>query len=277
MANPLISASELYAHLEDPDIVILDSRWYIDDPDAGRNAFDEEHIPHARFVDLDADLSQTSGPGRHPLPSPEAFEETCRRLGIDDGAPVVVYDDRGGGIAARMWWMLTNQGHPTVSVLDGGLDAWRARGGPLANDVPKVARTTFRTDPWTGIVDRGDVENRSNSTILLDARSPERYRGDDEPIDPVAGHIPGALSMPLDHNLNPDMTFMAPQQLRERYINAGVVDADSVISSCGSGVTACHNILAMAIAGMPRAALYVGSWSDWSTSSLPVAVGNDPG
>jgi thiosulfate/3-mercaptopyruvate sulfurtransferase len=276
MVNPLISAHELASRLEDPDIVVLDCRWYIDDDAQGRNVYNEAHIPGARFVDLDADLSHAGGPGRHPLPTHEAFGDTCERLGIDQSAHIVLYDDRGGAIAARMWWMLTNQGHPGVSVLDGGMDAWIAIDGPMTDDVPTVARTTLQTRPWTGTVDRYQVEHRPDTTILIDARAQERYRGDDEPIDPVAGHIPGALSVPLAGNLNPDMTFRPPGELRERYVSAGLGDAEGVIALCGSGVTACHNILAMVIAGMPESHLYVGSWSDWSSAGLPAAVGDNP-
>jgi len=276
MANPLISAHELASRLEDPDIVILDCRWYIDDDAQGRNVYNEAHIPGARFVDLDADLSHAGGPGRHPLPTHEAFRDTCERLGIDRSVHAVLYDDRGGAIAARMWWMLTNQGHPWVSVLDGGLDAWAAIDGPMADETPAVATTTFKTRPWTETLDRHQVEHRPDSTVLIDARASERYRGDDEPIDPVAGHIPGALSVPLAGNLNPNMTFRTPGELQERYLSAGIDDADDVIALCGSGVTACHNILAMVIAGMPGAHLYVGSWSDWSSAGLPAVVGDNP-
>jgi thiosulfate/3-mercaptopyruvate sulfurtransferase len=175
-----------------------------------------------------------------------------------------------------MWWMLTNQGHPAVSVLDGGLDAWSAIDGPLTDELPTVERTAFSTRPWIATVDRHEVENRPDTTMLIDARASERYRGDEEPIDPVAGHIPGAISMPLTDNLNPDMTFMAPAQLRERFLSAGIEGTQTVIMHCGSGVTACHNILAMVVAGMPVANLYVGSWSDWSTAGLPAAQGDDP-
>jgi thiosulfate/3-mercaptopyruvate sulfurtransferase len=276
MANALISAHELASRLDDPDIVVIDCRWYIDDEAQGRVVYDEAHIPGARFVDLEADLSQSGGPGRHPLPAHEAFGETCERLGIDRSVHIVVYDDRGGAIAARMWWMLTDQGHPGVSVLDGGLDAWTANDGPMTDEVPTVATKTLRTRPWTGTVDRYHVEHRPDTALLLDARASERYRGDDEPIDPVAGHIPGALSVPQSGNLNPNMTFRPPGELRDRYVLAGVSDAEDVIALCGSGVTACHNILAMVIAGMPGAHLYVGSWSDWSSAGLPAVVGNDP-
>ena len=276
MANPLISVFELRERLDDADIVIIDSRWYIDDPTAGRATYDKSHIPGARFVDLDTDLAQVTGAGRHPLPAHETFGETCGRLGIDRTVHVVVYDDRGGGIAARMWWMLTNQGHPAVSVLNGGLDAWNAIDAPLTDELPTVVRTTFPTHPWTRTVDRHDVENRPSTTVLIDARASERYRGDEEPIDPVAGHIPGALSMPLEGNLNADMTFMTPIELQERFASVGIEDTRTVIMHCGSGVTACHNILAMVVAGMPAADLYVGSWSDWSTVGLPAAIGDNP-
>jgi thiosulfate/3-mercaptopyruvate sulfurtransferase len=276
MAGPLISAYELRSRLGDIDIVIIDSRWYIDDPAAGRAIYNESHIPGARFVDLDTDLAQATGPGRHPLPPHGAFGETCGRLGIDRTVSVVVYDDRGGGIASRMWWMLTNQGHPAVSVRDGGLDAWNASEGPLTGELPEVVPTTFPTHSWRRTVDRIDVENRLDTSILVDARASERYRGDEEPIDPVAGHIPGAISMPLEDNLNTDMTFIAPSLLRERYASSGIDGTQKVILHCGSGVTACHNILAMVLAGFPAADLYVGSWSDWSSAGMPVAIGDDP-
>jgi thiosulfate/3-mercaptopyruvate sulfurtransferase len=172
--------------------------------------------------------------------------------------------------------MLTNQGHLDVSVLDGGLDAWIAIDGQMTDEVPTVETTTFPTRPWVGTVDRYQVEHRPDTTILIDARAPERYRGDYEPIDPVAGHIPGALSVPQSGNLNPDMTFRPPGELRERYLSAGIGNAEDVIALCGSGVTACHNILAMVIAGMPGTHLYVGSWSDWSSAGMPTVVGNDP-
>jgi thiosulfate/3-mercaptopyruvate sulfurtransferase len=274
MTNPLISAHELQARLEEPDLVILDCRWYIDEPGGGRNAYENAHIPGARFVDLDTDLSQTVGPGRHPLPHHDTFAKTCGRLGIDRSVHVVVYDDSGGGIAARMWWMLTNQRHPSVSVLDGGTEAWIAIGGPMAIEVPTVAPASFSTHARSGTADRDDVEYRSDRTVLIDARAAERYRGDEEPVDPVAGHIPGALSMPLTGNLNPDDTFMTPSLLRERFRSAGIDDSRHVISHCGSGVTACHNILAMVVAGMPPPELYVGSWSDWSTTGMPAAIGD---
>lgn len=274
MTNPLISAHEVRARLEEPDIVILDCRWYIDDPAGGREAYENAHIPSARFVDLDIDLSQKVGAGRHPLPHHDAFARTCGRLGIDRSVHVVVYDDSGGGIAARMWWMLTNQRHPSVSVLDGGVEAWIAIGGPMTIEAPAVTPTSFPTHAWSGTADLDDVEHRSDTTVLIDARAAERYRGDEEPVDSVAGHIPGALSMPLTGNLNPDMTFLAPSLLRERFRSVGIDDSLHVISHCGSGVTACHNILAMVVAGMPPPQLYVGSWSDWSTAGMPAAVGD---
>lgn len=276
MAHPLISALELRARLEDLDIVIVDSRWYIDDPGAGRVQYEESHIPGARFVDLDRDLSAAHGPGRHPLPDREAFGALCGSLGIHRSSDVLIYDDRGGGIAARMWWMLTNQGHASVYVLDGGLDAWRAIDGPLTADVPDAEVGDYRTRPWTGTVDRNDVEHRHAETVVIDARAPERYRGEDEPIDPIAGHIPGALSMPSTDNLGYDLRFLPAPVLKERFARLGVTGSQNVVVHCGSGVTACHNLISMTIAGIPMADLYVGSWSDWSTEGMPVATGKNP-
>ncbi len=277
MAYPLVSAAQLRVRLDDNDLVVIDCRWDIDDPDAGRTAYLASHIPGARFVDLEADLSDTAGRGRHPLPTHEAFGALCGSLGIDRSVQVVAYDDRGGAIAARLWWMLTNQGHPEVSVLDGGLVAWEAIDGPMSGEIPAVERRSFPTRPWCGTVDRDEVAARRDSVIIIDARSPERYRGDEEPIDPVAGHIPGSLSVPYERNLNEDMTFRSPAELRRHFAATGVSEAAVVISHCGSGVTACHNILAMVLAGLPIPDLYVGSWSDWSTADMPVAIGNNPG
>jgi thiosulfate/3-mercaptopyruvate sulfurtransferase len=172
--------------------------------------------------------------------------------------------------------MLVNQSHTLVSVLDGGLDAWLSIGGSLTDTIPAPKRGAFSTRAWTRTVDRLDVRNRELATALIDARSPKRYTGDEERVDPKAGHIPGAISVPLTGNLNDDSTFLSPSQLRRRFAGLGLDDATHVISQCGSGVTACHNILAMTVAGMPTADLYVGSWSDWSAAGLPAATGERP-
>jgi protein-tyrosine-phosphatase/rhodanese-related sulfurtransferase len=189
---------------------------------------------------------------------------------------VVVYDDAGGSIAARLWWMLTDQGHTKSFVLDGGINAWIASGHGTEtgdpNPAPKRA-AGVATKPWDGIVSIAEVARRSDGTVLIDARAPERFRGDTEPIDPKPGHIPGAINIPTSENLV-DGRFATSGQLRDRYADSGVSSSTKVMIHCGSGVTACHNILAMELAGFPRPSLYVGSWSDWSSTDRPVAVGN---
>ena len=277
MTTTLITASELLDRVDDPDLVVVDCRWYLVEPEKGRQEYLAGHIPGAVYASLDTDLAGTGGPGRHPLPTPESFAATCERFGIDGSTTVVGYDDAGGGIAARLWWMLTNQGHRKSYVLDGGIQAWVASGGSLSPAIPESRTGDFTARPWRGVVERDGVRNRQARRIVIDARARERYRGDEEPVDPVAGHIPGAVSMPLTENLAEDLTFLPPEDLAKRFSSVGIDDAQDVISHCGSGVTGCHNILAMTIAGFGTADLYVGSWSDWSTSGLPVATGDDPG
>lgn len=277
MTTTLITASELLDRVDDLDLVVVDCRWYLVEPEKGGQEYLAGHIPGAVYASLDADLAGTGGPGRHPLPTPEAFATTCERFGIDGSTTVVAYDDAGGGIAARLWWMLTNQGHQKAYVLDGGIQQWVAAGGSLSSAIPETRTGDFTARPWRGIVERDDVRNRPAHRIVIDARARKRYRGEEEPVDPVAGHIPGALSMPLTENLAENLTFLTPEELTARFTSAGIDDAQDVISHCGSGVTGCHNILAMTIAGFGTADLYVGSWSDWSTAGLPVAMGDDPG
>ncbi len=277
MKSPLISAGELAERIDDPSLVVVDCRWYLTEPERGKAEYLAGHIPGAVYASLDADLAGLDGPGRHPLPTPEEFARTCERFGIDGSSIVVGYDDAGGGIAARLWWMLENQGHREAFVLDGGIQAWTAAGGVLDSTIPEPCVGDFTARPWSSIVERDDVVNRPAHRIVIDARARERYRGDEEPVDPIAGHIPGALSMPLTENLNEDLTFLPPEDLAKRFSSVGIDDAGKVISHCGSGVTGCHNILAMVVAGFGTADLYVGSWSDWSTSGLAVATGDDPG
>jgi len=189
-------------------------------------------------------------------------------------AAIVAYDDAGGTIAARLWWMLDVLGHPDVSVLDGGIQAWSAIGGPLTDVVPELAPATLTLgDTWSRTIDRDTLSQRLGDVALLDARAPERYRGEEEPIDPVAGHIPTARSLPTDSNLGMDGRMLPPSILRERFVDLG----PEVVTACGSGVTACHHALAMRVAGLPDPILYPGSYSDWSRAGLPVATGNEPG
>jgi thiosulfate/3-mercaptopyruvate sulfurtransferase len=276
----LISASELASRVDEPDLRIVDVRWYLGKPGAGRAAYDEGHLPGAIFIDLDRDLVAATGPGRHPLPSPADFAAALGRAGIGDNDFVVAYDDVGGWVAARLWWMLDNLGHQRVAVLDGGLLAWAEAGQPLTRDVAlRPAETLHLAADWSRIVDRDDLLGRLRAPeppTVLDARAGPRYRGEVEPIDLAAGHIPTAVSAPTADNLGPDGRFLSPEALRERYRSLGA-DSGDVVTSCGSGVSACHDALAMRLAGLPDPILYPGSWSDWSSAGYPVAVGSDPG
>jgi thiosulfate/3-mercaptopyruvate sulfurtransferase len=280
----LISADELAVRLDEPAAIqrlrVIDCRWYLNKPDAGRAAYDAGHIPGAVFADLETDLSDPSGvgaPGRHPLPAPAAFKERMEALGIGSQMLVVGYDDANGSVAARLWWMLDNLGHRGgAAVLDGGLQAWTASGRALATDEPDypLAHLELAAE-WHHVIRRNDLAARLDYMTVLDARAGERYRGEVEPIDPVPGHIPTALSAPSGGNLHADGRFLSPAELRERFdaLNAG----KPFVISCGSGVVACHNALAMRQAGLPDPILYAGSYSDWTRSGLPVATGDQPG
>jgi thiosulfate/3-mercaptopyruvate sulfurtransferase len=293
--SPLVSASDLADWLasDDPPVVV-DLRWYLGKPGAGRAAYDAGHIPGAIFLDLDEDLADPNGlgaPGRHPLPSPEAFAARMAAAGIADGLRVVGYDDVGGWVAARLWWMLDNLGFGRrgtpgewVGVLDGGIKAWTDAGHPLSVEAVSSSPAPgglHVADRWRGVIERGALKERLGSITLLDARSAPRYRGEVEPIDPVAGHIPTAISGPFDANLTPDGRFRSPAELREQYAALGVASAPGSgpesVMSCGSGTSACHHSLAMRVAGLPDPILYVGSYSDWSRSGEAVATGPEPG
>ncbi len=268
MSDPLISAVEL-ADLLDATTV-LDVRYRMAGP-PGRAEFDSGHIPGATYVDLDADLAGTQGEGRHPLPDPTDFETAMRRAGVDNERPVVVYDDWAGRAAARCWWLLRWAGHPDVRVLDGGWSGWLAEGGD---------RSDMQNPPAAGdfTVQHGALHVRAagdvlDAGILVDARAPERYRGESEPVDPVAGHIPGAVNVPTETNLDASGRFRSTAQLRALYAAAGVDGSTDVTVYCGSGVTACHDVLALERVGI-TATLYPGSWSGWvSDGSRPVEKG----
>lgn len=272
----LIAAAELLGRLDDPDLRIADVRWWLADPAKGRRDYAAGHLPGAVFVDLDADLVAPDGPGRHPLPDPAAFAARLAALGFGDEHEIVAYDDAGGTIAARLWWMLDDLGHPRVRVLDGGLPAWLAAGGPLTAEVTAhpPAALTLRA-AWSHRIEQRELIGRLGTVALLDARAPERYRGDVEPIDPVPGHIPTARSLPAGTLLDADGRFRAPEALRIRFEER--TGGDPVVVSCGSGVTAAHLALGMRIAGLPDPVLYGGSYSDWSRSGRPVATGDEPG
>ncbi|MFI9729621.1 sulfurtransferase [Streptomyces sp. NPDC052092] len=281
--NAIISASELAAALQtDRPPVLLDVRWQLstaaangDPPFDGRAAYAAGHLPGAVFVDLDRELASAPGSrGRHPLPDLAVFGAAMRRAGVSAGTPVVVYDGGIGWAAARAWWLLRWTGHPDVRVLDGGLPAWQ---GPLETAVPEPAEGDFVPEPGdTGVLDADGAADLARTGVLLDARAGERYRGEVEPIDPVGGHIPGALSAPTSDNVGADGRFRPADELRARFGELGVTPGAPVGVYCGSGVSAAHEVLALAVAGIP-AALYVGSWSEWSSDpDRPVAVGPDP-
>jgi thiosulfate/3-mercaptopyruvate sulfurtransferase len=268
MHTTLISVPDLASHLDDADWVVCDCRHDLTDAEAGRRAYKEAHLPGARFVHLDTDLSapKTGGNGRHPLPDPEAFARRLGELGIDNSKQVVAYDASGGPYAARLWWMLRWLGHNAVAVLDGGWNAWLAARHSITNEVPLIRTARFspriRTD---AAVDARAIEARLGKPgpFLLDARAANRYRGENETLDPVAGHIPGAANRFFQLNLDAAGGFKQSKTLREEFEAAGVKSPGDVIHYCGSGVTACHNLLAMEIAGLAGSKLYPGSWSEW--------------
>jgi len=275
--SPLISPEALAARLGEADLRIADVRWYLGEPERGRQEYGRGHIPGAIFVDLDSDLAAASGPGRHPLPEPAALAERLGLLGFGSETFIVAYDDVLGTVAARLWWMLDNLGHDRVALLDGGLPAWREAGLPESTDVPAVAPGEFRlADRWSNVVDRDELIDRLDDVTLIDARAAERYRGDVEPVDPKAGHIPSAVNAPAKLSLGPDGRLLAPADLAEQLRSIAPADRP-VVTSCGSGVTACHTALALRVAGLPDPLLYPGSFSDWSRSDLPIAIGPEPG
>ncbi len=258
--------------------VLLDVRWALGDPH-GHDHYLREHIPGAVFVDLASELAGPSEPsrGRHPLPDPEQFQASARRWGINDGDAVVAYDDSGNMAAARLWWMLRNAGFRSVRLLDGGLGAWRAAGFELAagSEQPAPGNVTLSKGAMPAI-DAGQAASWGRRGLLLDARAAERYRGEIEPVDPRAGHIPGAVSAPTTGNLQADGTFLAPAELRERFERLGYRAGVPTAVYCGSGVTAAHEIAALEIAGY-SAALYPGSFSEWCHSaSNDVVTGAAP-
>lgn len=269
----LITVDELAACRDDPDVVICDVRFYLADHEQGRREYDAGHLPGAVFVDLHHELAGGPGGGRHPLPTVDDFTNLLSRSGIGPGHHVVVHDSAGGAIAARLWWMLESIGHARVSVLDGGVQAWIAAGLPLTTEVPDRTPTNYpKAAGWTGVVDADRVAlELARGTTVIDARAPERFRGEQEPIDARAGHIPGAINRFHVDNLGPDGRHRSIAELAERFSGLG----EAPIVYCGSGVTACHDLLALSLVGISDARLYVGSWSEWSSESdRPVATGD---
>lgn len=284
MYTTLISAAELSSHIQDPNWVVVDCRHDLVNLAFGREAHAAGHLPGAVFADMETELSGAKRGedgafrGRHPLPEKEALVETLRAWGVNDDTQVVAYDAHGGMYAARLWWLLRWIGHEASAVLDGGLPAWQALGQPLSTEVAARPRGSIEARaPFVPTVTVAEVlENiESAKRTVVDARASDRFRGENETIDPVGGHIPGAKNRFFKDNLQADGRFKAPAQLREEF-GAVIGDPKDAIMQCGSGVTACHNLLALEVAGMPGAALYPGSWSEWSADpSRPVATGAD--
>jgi thiosulfate/3-mercaptopyruvate sulfurtransferase len=275
----LVDPATLARHLDDPRWVVIDTRHDLTQPAWGEEEYREEHIPGARFLHLDRDLAapKTGRNGRHPLPSPVAAAATFGAAGIDADKQVVVYDQNLGAYAARCWWMLRWLGHDAVAVLDGGFEAWQRAGLPVAADVPAPRSARFAIRRVEPTIDTGEVVAAlaTGALTLIDARGAERYRGDVEPLDPVAGHIPGAVSRPFTVNLDADGKFRPAAALREEFAPLVAGRAlDRIVHQCGSGVTACHNLLAMEIADLSGTRLYPGSWSEWCADpARPVARG----
>ncbi|MBS1189487.1 MAG: 3-mercaptopyruvate sulfurtransferase [Rhodocyclaceae bacterium] len=279
----LIPAAVLAGHLDDPRWVVVDCRFALGDPSLGERHFSQSRIPGARYAHLDRDLSSpiTEVSGRHPLPEAGAFARTLADLGITPDSQVVVYDDSFGSIAVRLWWLLRWAGHDAVTLLDGGWPAWKRHKLPLEEGPPR--RIVSADSPYPVHPDKAAVVNAQFvDTIrlapdwrLLDARPEERFTGERENIDPVAGHIPGSANRSFEDNLDFDGTFLPADELRESLLaSLNGIPPEKTVHTCGSGVTACHNLLAMEHAGLPGSKLYAGSWSEWiRDSARPIAVG----
>jgi thiosulfate/3-mercaptopyruvate sulfurtransferase len=276
----LISTDALAKHIKDAAYAIVDCRFKLDDPAWGQRKYADSHIPGAVYADLNRDLSSmpSGANGRHPLPDPISLGLTLGLFGIEPGVQVVAYDQDNGMFASRLWWLLRWVGHPAVAVLDGGFAKWTAEGRATRGGAERRRRTEFKAERQPHMmVDATAVNELTGRSDwrLVDARAPERYRGDVEPLDKKAGHIPTAVNHFYQTNMNERGTFQTPEQLRAHFApTLGEVPAERIVCYCGSGVTACHNLLAMEHAGLTGAKLYAGSWSEWSADdSRPVAVG----
>ena len=279
--NTLISASTLATHLTDANWIVCDCRHDLANYESGRRAYAEAHLPDARFLHLDEDLSgpKTGVNGRHPLPHPITFTLRLAALGIDNNTQVIAYDAMGGVYASRLWWMLRWVGHKNAAVLDGGIDAWVKAKQPVSAELPAIKPVRYNPNPISQLaVSANEVAaNLDHQTLrVVDARSPDRFRGENETLDPVAGHIPGATNRFFKNNLTEDGCFKPADKLKQEF--AAVLDThapNSVVHQCGSGVTACHNLLAMEVAGLSGSRLFPGSWSEWvSDRKRPVATGS---
>jgi thiosulfate/3-mercaptopyruvate sulfurtransferase len=281
--GPLVDATDLARAIGGADYIVVDCRFTLTDPSAGRAAYDRGHIPGARYAHLDDDLARRprAGEGRHPLPERERFAATLGSWGIGRDDAVVAYDEGSGAIAARLWWLLGWVGHSRRAVLDGGFAAWQEAGLPIEQSAPLVRARLYdaAATARAGTVATAQVAAAQEAgDLLVDARAAPRYRGEQEPIDPKAGHVPGALNRPFSANVTQDGRFRRPAELRAELAEllAGR-SPDKLVAMCGSGVTACHLLLAMEVAGLPGGRLYAGSWSEWICDpSRPIRTGVDP-
>jgi thiosulfate/3-mercaptopyruvate sulfurtransferase len=283
VTGPLVSTGWLASQIGAPDLRVVDVRWYLDPTKRGRDGYLSGHIPGAVFLDIDADLAAPGGGrgaalGRHPWPGAEQVARVMSDAGIGAGTRVVAYDDAAGAMAVRLWYVLRAHGHDAVAVLDGGLVKWQAEGRPLDASVPRPLPARFEPRPREGlVVTKAELRAQLLSDappLLLDARAPERFRGESEPIDLRAGHIPGSRNAPYALNLTagPAAVFLPGEALRRRYAALGAEEREPIVY-CGSGVTACHDLLALELAGL-RGRLYAGSWSEWSADeALPIETG----
>lgn len=280
LRGPLVEVDWLAGRLDDPGLRVADVRWYLDDPSRGAREYREAHLPGAVFLDLDRDLSdpEVGGRGRHPLPDPYRLAARLGELGIGDRHLVVAYDDGGGWVAARLWWLLRHLGHDRAAVLDGGMAAWREAGLTVTDRFEPLPRAHLTARPRRhDTIDTGELRNRLGEVVLFDARAPERYRGELEPVDPIPGHIPTARSAPYAEHLDGRGRLRPASELSAHYRGLGAGPGRTVVAYCGSGVTSCHTILALEVAGMQGALLYPGSYSEWSRAGLPVMRGPEPG
>ena len=277
MFSTVVSTEQLAQHLTNPAWVVIDCRFTLTNAEAGAAAYAQGHIPGARYAHLDNDLAgpKNGHNGRHPLPDVEVFAQKLGAWGIDAHTQVVVYDDSFGAIAVRLWWMLRWMGHDAVALLDGGLPKWQREQRPLNADLPQVTPKTFKAQVRHDMVVDTNAVLHAKSSLIVDARAEMRFIGEIEPLDPVAGHVPGAKNLPFDDNLALDGTLLSAAELRALYTE--LLDGKApgqVIHMCGSGITTCHNLLAMEIAGLKGGKLYAGSWSEWvADPAHPVAKG----
>jgi len=279
-SKTIVSTEQLAQHLQDPNWVIFDCRFTLTNKDLGQQAYQATHIPGARYAHLDDDLSApvTEKTGRHPLPDAQLLSDKLSLWGVDSSKQVVVYDDSFGAMAVKMWWLLRWLGHDNVALLDGGLPKWLKEKRPMTADLPSIAPAKFVAQLHNELqASAAEVDNarQERCRLVIDARPEQRYTGEREPLDKVAGHIPGSVNWVFDENLDFDGTYLPADDLKEAYLKLlNGVNPEGVIHTCGSGVTACHNMLAMEIAGLAGGKLYAGSWSEWIIDpSRPVATG----